>query len=175
MTAPPPPGWYRDPRRAGYRYWEGQRWSDHILPDGASLPPATDTLRPPRRIPRGTGTRIVLTIAIVVGFVAVAAVVSDVVWLLPIGNKVRRLEVQETIGYGAFVVLVGSVATRVSYRWFDGLIALLPVYGVFWVFRIAWRVSYLPFRDWAPRGGEAVAWQQVAHPSTPGGMLYVVE
>jgi len=27
--APPPPGWYRDPDGQGWRWWDGQRWSEH--------------------------------------------------------------------------------------------------------------------------------------------------
>lgn len=33
MTAPTPPNWYPDPQDAGFvRWWDGQRWTDHVQP-----------------------------------------------------------------------------------------------------------------------------------------------
>lgn len=42
-------------------------------------------------------------------------------------------------------------ATKVGYRWFDCFFALIPFYGVFFVFRIAYRLAFLPNVDWKLR------------------------
>ena len=52
------------------------------------------------------------------------------------------------------LVLLGFLAflaPKVGYRWFDCFFAAIPFYGVFFIFRIAKRVAYLPERDWAER------------------------
>ena len=54
------------------------------------------------------------------------------------------------------------LAPRVSYRWFDCLLVLVPIYSLFWAFKILWRVSYLPFRDWPPRPDEVSRLSQSA-------------
>ena len=46
---PPGPaaGWYRDPQRAGLRYWDGWQWTEHVA-DYQPQPPSS-----PRRLSRG--------------------------------------------------------------------------------------------------------------------------
>lgn len=53
-------------------------------------------------------------------------------------------------GIGAMVVLafVGFMAPKVGYRWFDCFFAVIPIYGIFFVFRLAHRVANLPYVDW---------------------------
>lgn len=46
------------------------------------------------------------------------------------------------------------LATKVSYRWFDAFLLLVPIYGVVWSVKILYRVAALPRRDWPPRPGE---------------------
>ena len=37
-----PPGWYPDPRMTGtQRYWDGERWTDHVAPLAHSPAPAS--------------------------------------------------------------------------------------------------------------------------------------
>ncbi len=47
--------------------------------------------------------------------------------------------------------LLAFMAPRVGYRWFDCFFAAIPVYGIFFIFRIAYRIAFLPNRDWAER------------------------
>lgn len=47
--------------------------------------------------------------------------------------------------------LLGFMAPKVGYRWFDCFMAIIPIYGIFLIFRIAHRVAFLPNRDWAER------------------------
>jgi len=120
------------------------------------------------------GARVTVTIALVAGLVAISAILGDFLASLLLDDGGSNGS-KEATQIWTLIVVAGLVATRVSYRWFDGLTLLLPIYGIVWLFRIAWRVAYLPFRDWTPRPEEAASWRQVAHPTTPGGMLYVVE
>ena len=50
-----------------------------------------------------------------------------------------------------FLVLIAISAPKVGYRWFDCFFALIPVYNVFFLFRIAYRLAFLPNKDWAER------------------------
>lgn len=49
------------------------------------------------------------------------------------------------------LALIGFMASKVGYRWFDCFFALIPFYGIFFIFRIAHRLAFLPNRDWAER------------------------
>jgi len=46
---------------------------------------------------------------------------------------------------------LGMMSTKVGYRWFDCFFVLIPFYGIFFLFRIAYRVAILPARDWTDR------------------------
>jgi hypothetical protein len=56
-------------------------------------------------------------------------------------------------GIGAIVILtlLGFVAPKVGYRWFDCFFALIPIYGIFFIFRVANRIANLPQTDWSQR------------------------
>ena len=49
--------------------------------------------------------------------------------------------------------LLGFMAPKVGYRWFDCFFAIVPIYGIVFIFRIAYRVAFLPQRDWSERVG----------------------
>jgi hypothetical protein len=50
---------------------------------------------------------------------------------------------------GLFVVIVGALrARRTGYRWFHGFGLLVPVLGVVWYVKWAWRQASLPNRYW---------------------------
>jgi hypothetical protein len=55
------------------------------------------------------------------------------------------------------VVAYALLARRVSYRWFDCFIMLIPVANALWSIKIMWRVSNLPHRSWTPRPEETTA------------------
>ena len=56
-------------------------------------------------------------------------------------------------GIAAIVILtlLGFMAPKVGYRWFDCFFALIPIYGIFFIFRIANRIANLPHTDWSQR------------------------
>jgi hypothetical protein len=61
------------------------------------------------------------------------------------------------IGWGVMLCMLVAysfAAQKVSYRWFDALCMFVPVYSIFWMLKIAYRVVYLPNKDWAPRPEE---------------------
>ena len=84
------------------------------------------------------------TIAIVIGMYA-AAMALEIVMAL------SSPEYQG--GISAFVILVflGFMAPKVGYRWFDCFFAAIPLYGIFFIFRIANRIAFLPEIDWSQR------------------------
>jgi hypothetical protein len=120
--------------------------------------------------PRPVPLRLVYTVVIV-------AALAGVPWLVS--------EASRRIHGGAsglwpppvlvLLVLGALVATRVSYRWFDAVLLLIPILGLFYLWRFAWRLSLLPYRDWSPRPEEAPRWRKFAHPDRPRAGLYLVD
>ena len=47
--------------------------------------------------------------------------------------------------------ILGFLAPKVGYRWFDCFFALIPIYGIIFIFRVAYRMAYLPAIDWSQR------------------------
>ncbi len=56
-------------------------------------------------------------------------------------------------GLSALVILgiLAITAPKVGYRWFDCFFAIIPFYGIFFIFKIAARVAFLPKVDWELR------------------------
>jgi hypothetical protein len=56
-------------------------------------------------------------------------------------------------GLSALVILgiLAITAPKVGYRWFDCFFAIIPLYGIFFIFKIAHRVAFLPKVDWELR------------------------
>jgi hypothetical protein len=91
--------------------------------------------------------RVFKTIAIVIAMY-LAALISEVVMYL--GSP-------DYEGGIAFVVLLGFLAflaPKVGYRWFDCFFAMIPFYGIFFIFRIAHRTAFLPNKDWTERASQ---------------------
>ncbi len=88
--------------------------------------------------------RIVKTLGIVIGMY-LTAVIAD----LLVASATPEYEGGITLL--VLLTFLGIMSTKVGYRWFDCLFALIPFYGIFYVFRIAYRVAYLPARDWTDR------------------------
>ena len=49
------------------------------------------------------------------------------------------------------LICMGIAGSKVGYRWFDCFFAVIPFYGVFFIFRIAYRLANLPTVDWKLR------------------------
>ena len=84
------------------------------------------------------------TIAIVLG-IYIAAFVVDVIVASGSPDYQGGVTVLVLLGFLAFM------APKVGYRWFDCFFAAIPFYGIFFIFRIAHRIAFLPERDWAER------------------------
>ena len=91
--------------------------------------------------------RTLKTIGIVIGLY-VAAIVAE----LLVGSS------SPDSGGGVSVIvilgLLAFMATKVGYRWFDCFFAAIPFYGIFFIFRIAYRVAHLPEIDWSQRASQ---------------------
>ena len=87
------------------------------------------------------------TIAIVIG-IYIAAFVVDVIVASGSPDYQGGVTVLVLLGFLAFL------APKVGYRWFDCFFAAIPFFGIFFIFRIAHRIAFLPERDWAERSTE---------------------
>ena len=85
------------------------------------------------------------TIGIVLG-IYIAAFVVDVILASGSPDYQGGVIVLVLLGFLAFM------APKVGYRWFDCFFAAIPLYGIFFIFRIAHRIAFLPERDWSERG-----------------------
>jgi hypothetical protein len=56
-------------------------------------------------------------------------------------------------GMSLLVILIslGIVGPKVGYRWFDCFFAMIPIYGIFFIFRLGYRLANLPNVDWKLR------------------------
>ena len=86
------------------------------------------------------------TIGIVIG-IYVAALVVDVIVASGSTDYQGGMTVLVLLGFLAFM------APKVGYRWFDCFFAAIPIYGLFFIFRIAHRLAFLPNKDWTERVG----------------------
>ena len=88
--------------------------------------------------------RIFKTIGIVIGIYAVA-LIADVI--MASGSP----EYQGGITVVVILGILAFLAPKVGYRWFDCFFAAIPFFGIFFIFRIAHRIAFLPERDWSER------------------------
>jgi hypothetical protein len=88
--------------------------------------------------------RTIKTIAIVVSMY-VAALAIDLV------AASSSPDYQGGVTLLVILITLAFLAPKVGYRWFDCLFALIPFYGIFFIFKIAHRVAFLPGRDWVER------------------------
>lgn len=84
------------------------------------------------------------TIGIVIG-IYVVALIADVIMTTSSPEYQGGITVLVILGILAFL------APKVGYRWFDCFFAAIPIYGLFFIFRIANRVAFLPSKDWKER------------------------
>jgi hypothetical protein len=88
--------------------------------------------------------RIFKTIAIVFGIYA-AAMIMEIVMVI------SSPDYEGGISVIVILAILGFMAPKVGYRWFDCFFAAIPFYGIFFIFRIAHRVAHLPEVSWSQR------------------------
>ena len=114
---------------------------------------------------RSKGVRIFLTLLIALGpLVLLVVAVAGLTWTVNPADYPTDAAYQTAVDnrtglatalmYLAYFVGYAVLATKVSFRWFDSLCLLIPIYSIIWQFRIAHRIAYLPHRDWQPRPDE---------------------
>jgi hypothetical protein len=84
------------------------------------------------------------TISIVIG-IYVAAVIMELVMAS------SSPDYEGGIGVIVILAILGFMAPKVGYRWFDCFFAAIPFYGIFFIFRIANRIAFLPEIGWSQR------------------------
>ena len=88
--------------------------------------------------------RIFKTIAIVVGIYA-AAMIMEIVM------AISSPDYEGGISVIVILTILGFMAPKVGYRWFDCFFAAIPFYGIFFIFRIANRIAFHPEISWSQR------------------------
>ena len=88
--------------------------------------------------------RTLKTIAIVIGIYAAALVMELVM-------ASSSPDYEGGIGVIVILAILGFMAPKVGYRWFDCFFAAIPFYGIFFIFRIANRIAFLPEISWSQR------------------------
>ena len=88
--------------------------------------------------------RVFKTIGIVIGIYAVAMVAEVIM-------ASSSPDYQGGITVVVILAILGFLAPKVGYRWFDCFFAAIPIYGLFFIFRIAHRIAFLPNKDWAEK------------------------
>lgn len=90
--------------------------------------------------------RLIKTIALVAGMYLIS-LMAEVVMVTASPEYEGGVSVLVILG------LLALIAPKVGYRWFDCFFAAIPFYGIFFIFRLAYRVALLPERDWSERVG----------------------
>jgi hypothetical protein len=88
--------------------------------------------------------RTLKTIGIVIG-IYITAIVMEIIMAS------SSPDYEGGIAVIVILTLLGFMAPKVGYRWFDCFFALIPIYGIFFIFRIANRIANLPQTDWSQR------------------------
>lgn len=157
-----PAGWYDDPGvPSQLRYWDSLRWTERTKPatsmSGSGVDQQSSIHVARLKLPRHTGTRLLFAFAGWVGIYFACSVVSAL--FVSTGTAESN---PSMLVFGLLMLAIYSgLAKKVSYRSFDCLMLLVPFYGLYWSFKIMWRVVFLPYRDWAPRSNEAASWVEV--------------
>ena len=88
--------------------------------------------------------RIFKTISIVIGMY-LAALIMELIMYSGSPTYEGGISIVILLGF------LGFMAPKVGYRWFDCFLAIVPIYGIVFIFRIAYRIAFLPNRDWSDR------------------------
>ena len=88
--------------------------------------------------------RVFKTIGIVIGIYA-AALIAEVIMASSSPDYEGGITILVILG------ILGFLTPKVGYRWFDCFFAAIPIYGIFFIFRIAHRIAFLPNMDWTER------------------------
>ena len=90
--------------------------------------------------------RLIKTIALVEGMYLIS-LMAEVIMVTASPEYEGGVSVLVILG------LLALIAPKVGYRWFDCFFAAIPFYGIYFIFRLAYRVALLPQRDWSERVG----------------------
>ena len=88
--------------------------------------------------------RTLKTIGLVIGIYAVA-LIAELIMASSSPDSQGGITVLVILG------ILGFLAPKVGYRWFDCFFAAIPIYGLIFIFRIANRIAFLPNKDWTER------------------------
>lgn len=78
---------------------------------------------------------------------------GQVALTLILAGDPQRPDPAAAVPFGVALVLLAVACSGVGYRWFDALLAVIPIYGLCFQVKILWRVAALPARYWERLGG----------------------
>lgn len=90
--------------------------------------------------------RLIKTIALVAGMYLISLMAEAIM-------VTASPEYEGGVSVLVILGLLALIAPKVGYRWFDCFFAAIPFYGIYFIFRLAYRVALLPQRDWSERVG----------------------
>jgi hypothetical protein len=157
---PAPYGGFPPPVPVTQEAWPGARPATWAPPQVTAWP-----TQPLAKAPRSNATRVWLTVAIlvmpfVVAFFAggIAGALIGVRAYLTVAEREQAVSTATGLITWLWVICLlvayTFAARKVSYRWFDTFFLLVPIYSIFWMIKIAYRLAFLPNKDWAPRPDE---------------------
>ncbi len=136
-------GWYRVEQSNLFRYWNKDSSDFQGEAKKFEVSQKVTFLVGPKSVPRAKSVRILFVIAGL--FILNIAVLG-----LSLLSKDLSTNI-DGISRIAVLSLMMYLSTKVGYRWFDGLLSAVPVYGFIYISRTLWRASILPHRYWTIR------------------------
>jgi hypothetical protein len=167
----PDPSWPAAP--PGWQWWVPTQVQPTAPMAWPAQPPQTHA-QPPQTYtqpPRSTGTRVALTLLILLGpwlaYLAACFAFGLYLGFSASGKPSYQTDqtIHDVVSVLTWLLVIGYlawfafVATKVSYRWFDTFRLLIPIYGWIWLVRMSWRMANLPHKDWPARDDDPSAGQ----------------
>jgi hypothetical protein len=121
------------------------------------------------RSPRSVGARAVLASFLVLAVAGVWLAGKHLVFVPWIGNT----QASDVATVLCPFLVTAALAPYVGYRRFDAFAWILPPIGFALMVRLAWRVSYLPYRDWPRRSDDHRDWVEI-EADDRGRVVYVL-
>lgn len=139
------PGWYLDQDKKSFTYFDGNRILEEL---GTYTPRRIGSVQfyvGPQSKPHSVQVNLLRFVMFIFIMVLLASIVGFFSGFLNLNISDATLE-----GIGRIVSLtyLSWLGTRVGYRWFDALFALIPFYNFYYLGKILWRNANLPHRYW---------------------------
>lgn len=137
-------GWYRINDRNHFQYFDGE----NFRADNFEIISVSSDIKffiGPERKPRNRAFRFVYILGSLVGIFFL------IFGLSLFGGSSFSETFLDVYLRLLVLIIMAFLCQKVGYRWFDTFLSLIPIYGAFFICKIAWRASVLPHRYWSIR------------------------